>query len=392
MITGLLSYLDINDPLVRENPYATYNRLRKEGPIFEYSPGEWLVIGFGAARQVLLDEAFVTVRSADTRLVPARRIGGGVLPLLAKVDHDWLRPIVSAALSRRQRTLLPFLANLADELAEAAALRGHFDLIRDLAVPLPHGVLSEILGVDLGDPHDLRARTAEISLLLDPGRDGEPKAPAMKAGLRLFRLAEQLVSRAQAGARPGLIADLISVARHEPRLTPEMIVSVILVFLFAGQETTANLIGLGLRALLLHRDQYEVASDAYGDSRNTVNELLRFDSPVQSTVRIANEARSLSGRRIGRGDSLLVLIGAANRDPQQFIAPNVLDVGRADTTHLTFSVGSHTCLGAQLGRLEAQSAINSVCRHMPNLRIAGEISFRRHFTMRGIERLLVESP
>ena len=379
MSQSLAQYLDLADPAVRIDPYAAYARIRETAPIIEYAHGAWLVSGYEPAKAVLTYQFFETIPESSQHR--------GVLFLLEATQHRWLRALLARALARRLSSLRVRIRQLAEQLVTRLAEIEYCDMVEELAAPLPIMVICDILGVSTDEVGELRRRSADVTKLLDPHPDSVTTMRAVKSGLSLFRLADEFVSDAQSHPRAGLLRDLLYARADEPRLTIEMIRSTVVMFLVAGHETTTNLIGNGLYCLLRNQKQFAALRSKPSLIRKAVEEMLRYDSPVQTTRRIAHRECYVNDSLIRRGDSLLVLIGAANRDPKRFPMPDELNVYRNDAPHLSFSAGAHACLGAQLGRYEAQCAIDAVGRHLPRLRLGGNITYREHFAMRGLTSL-----
>ena len=380
------SQFDPNDPLLRSNPYRIYGRLREQGPCWEFRPGRWLISHYAAARDVLGDSAFRTRADATKSAVSA-----GVLLMLDGPDHKWLHQLVAGLLAQRIAKSRERIAELANHFAQASALASEMDLIRDLAIPYPVAVICELLGLSPDGIANIRQHSAAVTRLLDPSPQPITVVKALRSGIALFRLADAVVSRAALESQPGLISELLKAREHQPRLTSEMVKAVIATMFVAGHETSTNMIGNGLYALLRHPSELAHIQARPDGMRKAVEELLRYDSPVQFVQRFASRNRHVFDRTIKKGDSLLILIGSANRDPKRFPNPDVLDVTRTDTTHLSFSHGTHACIGAQLGRYEVECAIRAVCEHMPKVQVkGGELSYRPHFAMRGPSALPVK--
>ena len=381
--TRLLADLDVSEAEFRDDPYPVYAHLRESTPIFQYAPTEWWVTSFDVAMQVVTSDLFTTRAPHDTKRP------SGILFLLEPPEHQWLRELLAKALSHRLTVMRGRVADIAEEIVEGLARKTQFDLMADFAVPFPITVISELLGIPTDKLLGWRDYSSSITKMLDPHPDSTTTSGALRAGLKLFRLAKDLVENSESSLSTGLLSDILDQSKQDLRLDHQTIALILLMLLVAGHETTTNLIGNGLFALLSHPHQFGSLYSEPARIQRAVEELLRFDSPVQATRRFALASCKLADKRLRKGDSVVVVIGAANRDPGRFEAPNTLDIFRQDIAHLSFSYGDHACLGAQLGRYEAQCALRSVCSRLPDLQLSGRVTYREHFTMRGVLSLPV---
>ena len=265
------------------------------------------------------------------------------------------------------------------------------DVIEQLAYPLPVMVIAEMLGVPVEDRARFRkwsdetAAVASGNLAALPEEELRRGFAARKELTDYFRgkVAEQRDKR-----NDNLLSALVQAEEEGGRLTENELYSTLVLLLVAGNETTTNLIGNGLHALLRHPDQLRRVADDRTLIPSAVEEMLRYDSPVQLTTRAANTDLDLSRTRIKQGDFVYLFIGAANRDPAQFDHPDRFDVSRPDNKHLAFGAGHHFCLGAPLARLEAQVAIRTLLRRYPRLRLSDDdLQYRNNFNLRGLKAL-----
>jgi cytochrome P450 len=283
---------------------------------------------------------------------------------------------------------------LLDQVADDGEIdRVDMDMVGDLGYPLPVSVICEMLGVPAFDHARFRQLSSDASRLLDGGAlDAESQQRGIVAGMQLFQYFTELVEQRRGEPGDDLLSAMIAAEEAGDRLThPELITTATLLFV-AGHETTTNLIGNAFLALLRNPDQLRRLRDEPGLIRTAVEELLRYDSPVQFTARITTEDIEVGGQPIGAGEQIIVVIGAANRDPAQFADPERLDVGRPEreNRHLSFAAGPHFCLGASLARLEAQVAIGTLLRRLDDLQlVTTEPAYREHFVLRGVQELRV---
>jgi len=269
-----------------------------------------------------------------------------------------------------------------DELVER--FRGReFDLIRDFASPLPVVIIAEMLGVDVEDRERFRRWSNEATGLVgDNTREDKLKGLAALDEMREWL--EHEVEIRRGAPRDDLLSGMIAAEEGGDRLTTQELFSTCLLLLVAGNETTTNLIGNGLVALLRHPEQLEILRREPGRIPAAVEELLRFDSPVQLTSRIVLADRPFRGGTFRKGEQIVLLIGAGNRDPERFPNPDRLDLSRQDVRPLSFGHGLHHCLGAQLARLESQIAFEALLTRLPDLRFGrDEIVWGKNVVLRG---------
>jgi cytochrome P450 len=404
--TEHITYGDPLAPEHRANPYLLYQRVREHDPIHRALDGTWVISRWVDGSAILRDPRFSGspkwLREDDERAAnnPIRQVGTALLMFLDPPDHTRLRSLVGKAFTpRRVEAMRPRVQELVDARIDRVIESGEMDVIGDLAYPLPVSVICELLGVPGGDHATFRAWSSDASRLLDGDTlDPETQQRGMLAGMQLFQYFTDLVEehrlRAGTQCQPGPGEDLLSamIAAEEAgdRLThPELITTATLLFV-AGHETTMNLIGNAVLALLRNPGELERLRNDPSLIRSGVEEFLRYDSPVQFTARIATTDLDVGGVPIGAGEQVAVVIGACNRDPDQFPDPDRLDLGRADNRHLSFAAGAHYCLGAALARLEAQVAIATLVRRLDHLElVTAEPEYRDHFVLRGVKELRV---
>jgi cytochrome P450 len=331
-------------------------------------------------------------------LGPINRVLGRQMLFSDPPDHTRLRSLASRAFTpRRLEALRPRVEAVAEELLDRKERSGRADLIGDFAVWLPLIVIAELLGVPVR--HRQRFKTWSDDLAQFIGGTTRPMPGVLlRAARSLFQFRAYFGReiRRRRG-RPGddapgddLLGALIAAEEQGDALTEEELLANCVLLLAAGHETTTNLIGNGLHALLRHPEQADLLRREPGLIGSAVEELLRFDSPVQWTGRVAAVELEIAGRRVPAGQTVAMGIGAANRDPAQFPEPDRLDLRRAENRHLAFGQGIHFCLGAALARLEGQVAVSAVLRRYPDLRLADERpEWHDNFTLRGLKSLRV---
>jgi pimeloyl-[acyl-carrier protein] synthase len=307
-------------------------------------------------------------------------------------DHTRLRAIMHSAFSpRRIEGLRPAITQMATDLLDAAG-EGEIDVIRDLAYPLPALVIAALLGAPQEDRERFKAWSTDVAA--DFGMAWSrpaPKAQAQQGVVALLDYMARLVACRRGHPSDDLLQALLRASDEDGRVSEEEVVANAAFLLFAGHETTTNLIGNGLLALLRHPAQLARLRHDPTLIPSAVEELLRYDASVQFTTRVTLEAIELHGRHVAAGSRLKLCLGAANRDPVQFPVPDHLDIARRPNRHLSFSHGIHFCLGAALARLEAGIALAALLDRYPRLDLAAEPAWRDNPDFRGLETLCVRA-
>ena len=379
-------------PEVREDPYPTYRALREADPVHR-SPfmSMWILTRYEDAALVLREPRFLADRTQWNEfktyldVEPTRSLLN-----LDPPDHARLRNLVGMAFTprvvERQR---PLAEEVVDRALDAAAARGELELIEDLAYPLPVTVIARMLGVPDADWPRFREWSRLLVASLDPLMVQDPDRMAEFVGAQeaITGYLAEVVDRRRREPADDLTSALIAVEERGDVLSERELLVMLVLLLVAGHETTVNLIGNGVLALLRHPDQLELLRRRPELLESAVEELLRWDSPVQLTARVVGEDCEMGGRALRRGELVMPLLGAANRDPAQFADPDRLDLTRSPNQHFAFGRGIHFCLGAPLARLEGRVAIGALIRRFPGLRLAGEPERRATVTLRGLSRL-----
>src|SRR5512145_885223 len=373
----------------RRDPLPAYRRLRESAPIrWNRWQGTWLLSRYEDVAAVLRDPRFTTDR---TRLLPFRLMRRSSrrhpdfvslldrnLLMLDGEEHRRVRNLVSKAFTpRRVEALRPRVEAIVEELLDAVAARGEMELVHDLAHPLPVIVIAELLGVPLADRERFRAWSADVAQILDllSGREG--LRPAWRGAQGLAEYFRLLLAERRGAPQDDLLSAMLAAEEEGRALGEADLLSLCALLLAAGHETTTNLIGNAVLALLRHPGERKRLQDDRGLMPGAIEEFLRFDSPVQVTDRVVSEDLDFRGHRFRRGQLAVCLLGAANHDPARFPDPERLDVTRADRGHLAFGLGPHVCLGAPIARLEAEVALTGLLRRFPDLRGPTEPPARR---------------
>ena len=387
-------------PEFHTDPYPFYRRLREANPVYLSPLGLWILTRYDDCVTSLRDprfgrdgfEAILSAQYGDES--ETGRLPRSML-FRDPPDHTRLRSLVNRAFTPRViEGMRQQIQSVVDGLLDCVERRGEMDVIAELAYPLPVTVICDMLGVPAGDHEQIKGWSSDIIRSLDA--IGIPSDDSIVERGRVGRrgIAEYfraLLPERRRNPRADLLSSLIAVEEQGDRLTEgELLATCVLLFI-AGHETTVNLIGNGLLALLQHPAELERLRREPALIGGAVEELLRYDSPVQRTARITNAEVELGGKTIPQGAFVVTAIGAANRDPAHFPDPDRLDVARGDNRHIAFGCGIHFCLGAPLARVEGQLALGSLLRRMTRLRLAGAArQWRESSTLRGLEALPVE--
>ncbi|GLY79828.1 cytochrome P450 [Actinoallomurus iriomotensis] len=375
------------DPFAPEfsaDPYAHYRSLRAAGPLVHTAGGLWLSTSFAVCTQVLRDPRFGHGDTGPAGRPPRRRS----FLTLDPPEHTRLRRLVSRAFTARLvERLRPRVSAIVDELL--AGLDGEVDLIAGLAHPLPVIVISEMLGVPPEDEERFKDWSDALARGLDPDFVVPPdelthRDQAREEFAEYFR---ELAARRRAAPGDDLLSGLVAIEE----LTEDDLIATCVLLLVAGHETTVNLIANGTLALLRSPDQLAWFRDHPDEAAAAVEELLRYDPPVQLSARVALEDAEIAGQRIGRGEPIMLLLGAANRDPEVFTDPDHLNLTRWLTEaprHLAFGQGIHFCLGAPLARIEGQTALTALMRREVTL-MPGPLRYKDNLILRGLAELPV---
>ncbi|GAA1469003.1 cytochrome P450 [Nocardiopsis exhalans] len=369
----------------RENPYPTYRRLREQGPIVSSRLPFRTATTRAAVDQVLRSRDFGVEPPGDLDL--PEQFNTVELSFLQKdpPDHTRLRKLARPAFSpRRMAEYRTEIEKITAELLDTALARGEFDLMRDFAQPLPITVISRLLGIPERDNADF----VRIGYVIGGALDGAGSARHLReiqdATAELDLLFERLMAERRTNPRGDVVSTLVKQS-DDGELTTAELGSMCRLLLLAGFETTVNLIGNGVMALLRHREQWERLVADPELVTGAVEEVLRFDSPVQVTGRWARRDTEVEGVRVRTGEQVVCLIGSANRDPGHFPDPDRFDITRSDSgEHLAFSGGAHYCLGAPLARLEGEIALRALAQRAPGLRPTAMPTRRGTLTVRSL--------
>lgn len=425
------SLLNLQRQEIRSNPYPFYEQLRQQDPVhWDAELGFWVLTHYSDIDALYTDERF---SRAQGLMRGFQRLPESEQQIAAPVYHSFsqtvfyadppyhthLRGLMNHAFTpRRVERLRPYVQKTVDALLEVAQEQSRLDVIHDLAYPLPVMVIAELLGLPASDrdrfkkwsddlfailgtvrhkSSDLLVR-AEQSLNemteyvrdLSRKRRESPQDDLLTALLSVTADEEAQCPHPHAASPPGKAGEQIRTLRPVSALTGDELVANINILLSTGHETTTHLIGNGLLALLQHPDQLERLQAQPALLTSAIEEMLRYDNPVQITYRAALQDATIQGKSVRKGDLVNTIIGSANRDPQRFSDPDSFNITRSEGRHLGFGIGIHFCIGAPLVRLEAEVAFQTLLRRFPNMRLGTEsLEWQEHPIFRGLKSLPV---
>jgi pimeloyl-[acyl-carrier protein] synthase len=376
----------------QEDPYPSYHRLRALDPVHRaevLGTPIWILTRYADITAVLRDGRFSA--GAVPRGMLPREVADGNIFYKDPPDHTRLRNLVNkgflAPVIERARARVQALA---ERLVGAVAERGEADVIGELAVPFAVTVVGDVLGVPPEDAGRIKGWSDDLAVLIEPTRllPGLPRAQAAAAEFVAYM--HGLIEERR--GRPGddLLSALIAAREAHDALTEGELIATSMFVLIAGHETMTGLIGNGLRALLGSPQELARLRAQPSLIETAVEELLRYDAPVQMTIRQPTVEVEIGGRRIGRGEAVCAMLGAGNRDPAQFPDPDRLDLSRAENRPLSFGHGPHYCVGAALARVEARTFFLTLLRELPGLVVAPDgVERQNGVLLRGLRRLRV---
>ena len=380
-----------------QDPYPAYAALRDRDPVHRSRlMNAWVFTRHSDVDAILRDHRRF---SNDPRKGDLKRRQRLNLPtddeftmlFLDPPDHKRLRALVNKAFTPKAVNALEphirtIMASLLDDIDDPAG----FDLMEAVAQPLPVIVIAEMLGVPPKDRAQFKVWSDQRARVLEPMIDARERAIADSASKALDAYFRPIITERRAAPQEDIVSALAQAEDEGDRLTEREMLNMLRLLLIAGNETTTNLIGNGMLALLRHPDQLQRLREDPSLIPAAVDELLRFDSPVQTDFRRVLEDCEVNGFAVRRRDNIVVLLGAANRDPDVFENPDRLDVGRNDRSHLSFGRGIHHCLGAPLARLEGRIVLETLLERFPEIRLLGERPrFRNSIVLRGLQSLPV---
>ena len=382
-----------------QNPYPAYAALRRKGQAHRsQSMNAWAFPRHREVDLILRDWQRFSNDGRKAAPDPGLRTtipdpGTRSLLSLDPPEHRRLRTLVSKAFTPRAvKALEPHVRNLMHDLLDEVGDPSGFDLMEAVGKPLPLIVIAEMLGVPAGDRARFRAWGDRRSRIMEPSISTEERADAVLAADQLDGYFATVIEQRRADPREDILSALVLAEEQGERLNGTEMLALLRQLLVAGNQTSANLIGNGMLALLRHPDRLERLRNDPSLIPQAIEELLRYDSPVQVVLRRALEDCEVNGFPLQRGDDIVLMLGAANRDPARFENPDLLDFGRADRGHLSFGYGIHACIGATLARLEGRVAIEVLLERFPTIRLADpDPPFHSSIVLRGLRSLPIRT-
>ncbi|MHC5854821.1 cytochrome P450 [Nostoc sp.] len=392
---------NLTAPEVFANPYPTYRRILQQEPVYWNDfLGGWYLMRYQDVAFAMQDKRISAKRPPISKLSQLEQ--QNIFPLLESLskwmlfcdppEHTRLRTLFNKAFTPHIiGSMAPSIHSLVNQLIDSIYKRGNIDIIHDLAYPIPAIVIAQMLGANSEDYQHFKKWSSDLAKFFGLFRmDTEILTNAKKSLLEMKQYFHFILEERRCQPQNDLISSLIFAQEKENSLSDEEILSNCVFLTFAGHETTTNLIANGLLALLANPSQMQKLKNDPSLITTAVEEFLRYDSPVQRQARIALTDLEINGQQIRQGQRLFLAIGSANRDPEQFFNPDKLDITRSQNPHLAFGKGTHFCLGASLGRLEAQIAINTIVQRLPNLRLdTDQIEWYENPSLRGMKSMPV---
>jgi cytochrome P450 len=394
-----------SDPAFIAHPYDVYAELRRDAPVLYHEETDhWLVARYEDVNALLRDRRFgrtyLHVASHEEMGHPEDHellgpfwhlIRSGILDMEAP-DHTRVRRLVTKAFTPRMvAALRPAIERKMGELVDRVAGTGEFDLLSAIAEPLPVWVIAELLGVPEADRHRLRPWSADICRMYELHPTEEDMRISSRASFEFSDYLRALAHERHARPTGDLISELALVVDEGDRLTEDELIGTCVLLLNAGHEATVNVTGNGWWALFRNPDQLERLRRDRSLVPNAIEELMRWDTPLQLFERWVLEDVELHGVTIPRGAELGLLFGSANRDPSVFPDPDRLDLSRSPNPHLSFGAGIHFCLGAPLARLELEVSFSTLLERLPRIELVEEPRWKPNYIIRGLEALKVRA-
>jgi pimeloyl-[acyl-carrier protein] synthase len=394
-----LSLFHLLDPDVLADPYPLYHRLRAEHPVF-WDPymHAWVVTRYADVIRVLRDFSAERIRTSEqltamdlSELNPMARIMVKQMLFMDPPAHKRIRGLASAAFTpQRVEALRSHIRDIVKDLLAKVEGNGRMDLIADLAEPLPCIVTAEMLGVPVEDHPRLKMWSQDFAEMLGNFEHDADCVPRILQSTHDMTAYFRAAMRKENLRPDGLVSSLTNAEIDGDRLTEEEVIANCIITMIGGQETTTNLIASGTLTLLRNPDQLAKLRGNLSLIPSAVEELLRYESPVQHTARLAPEDTVLGGKQIRNRQAVIAVMAAANRDPERFTNPDRLDITREDNRHVAFGWGAHFCFGGPLARLESQIVFEEMLKRFPNWSLEPvPLVWRTNLGIRGLTSLQV---
>ena len=387
------------DPDVLADPYPLYHRLRREDPV-HWDPflHSWVVTRYADVVRVLRDFSAQRTPTSErlttmglSALNPIANVMVKQMLFLDPPAHTRIRSLASAAFTpQRVEALRSHIRDIVRNLLAKVKPNGRMDVIADLAEPLPGIVTAEMLGVPVEDHRQLKLWSQDFAEMLGNFQHNPDHVP------KILKTTEEMTAYFRSAMRKenlrpdGLVSSLMNADIHGDCLTEEEVIANSIMTMIGGQETTTNLIGSGTLSLLRNPDQLEKLRANLSLIPSAVEELLRYESPIQHTARLTPEDTEMGGKQIRKRQAVIAVMAAANRDPEHFPDPDRLDITREDNRHVAFGYGAHFCFGAPLARMEGQIALEEMVRQFSSCSLEpGPLVWRTNLSLRGLTSLRI---
>jgi pimeloyl-[acyl-carrier protein] synthase len=385
------------------NPYPTYHALRKASPAYqsdELGFPVWYVTGYEEVEALLKDPRFIreiaTLKEfppLPPELQPLRDMLPNFMLFRDPPVNTRLRGLVSKAFTPKViERLRPHIEEVSTYLLQQLRDREEFDLMTEFAYPLPFLVITEMLGVPAENREFFKLHSNQLALTIDPSCSMEDLAKGAASAVALETFFKNLFEERRREPKDDMISDLLCMEVDGDKLTEDELVGTCVMLMVAGHETSVHLIGNGLYTLLAHPEQWKMLRENPSLAASAVEEILRYEAPIQMTFRFASEDFEFRGVPLPKAAQVAVCLGAANRDPKVFPNPDVFDITRTPNRHLSFGSGPHFCLGAALARIEGELALQALVRHLDDIVMLDETpNWRPNVLFRGLQTLRLKA-
>jgi cytochrome P450 len=386
------------------NPYPFYHQMRKEGNIIWSSAGErrWIAVGYNAALTCLTDSRFSVEASEESmaeysqiRHAPHHQdLMTGLTKFMLAQDppqHTRVRKLINKAFTRAEvASMTTRIKEIIDSLLGRVVSKGKMDLVSDFAFPLPMSIICGMLGFPESDRESIKEWTEHIQSAVEPVLTEEALETGSKAAHEMFDYFRAQIQSRRQDPKEDLLSLLVQAEEDGDTLSLDELLANLLLLVIAGHETTVNLIANGMYALIENPVEMKKLISNPDLIPSAVEEFLRYQSPLQLTERFVKEDLELEGQSLKKGDKIVVVLGAANRDPEQFESPDTLNVERNPNKHLAFGQGIHFCVGAPLARFEGKMAFEELLSRLPNIAVAADqVQYKPIMGFRGLTSLPV---
>ncbi|MBX9671480.1 MAG: cytochrome P450 [Candidatus Obscuribacterales bacterium] len=385
-----------------QDPFPTYNRFREESPVFWSEESKyWIVTKYKDVHEILRDLSYEKQLHKWNQVNPLLKH----LPPVANLiktraawmlnqdppDHTRLRGLVNRAFTPKMvNEMRSHIEDIANHYIDELMDKPEFDLVSNFAFPIPVTVIAEMLGVPKEDREKFKKWSNTLTDTLEPTPNIEHMMKANGANQELTEYFREIANARRIEPKNDLISALVAAEEEGDRLSEEELLANCILILVAGHETTVNLISNAVKLLLQHPDQLAMLKSKPEMISSAIGEVLRYESPVQVVRRLAGDDLELEGTKIKKGDMMVLLIGSANRDPEQWPDPDRFDIMRDTKKHMAYGHGIHHCLGSSLADAEAQIAVNALFKRLPDLRLVDQnIEIRHPFALRGPKQMMV---